>query len=136
MTDMNKKCWICKRTDEESISDFKNLVLDFDGKVEKEYIIPQKIKDVIKDDNITVVPEGADDNNFIMMRFEAFNEKNENIEIKSDHNIFTTVHICHVCDTIFRTLQRSQNNDIEDMKEAFNENIDRVISVLKEIKNE
>lgn len=139
MTDINngKKCWICKRTYEESISDFKNLVLEFDEKVDKEYIIPHDIKDVIKNDNVTVVPEGADDNNVILMGFEAFNEEiGEEIEIESDHNIFTSVYICHVCNAIFTNIwQGVQENINEDMKEVLDEKIDRIISVLMEIKS-
>lgn len=138
MSNTNKKCWICKRTDEESISDFKRLVLDFDDKVDGEYIISPNIKDDIKNDNITVVPEGADNDYDILMRFEAFNgETGEDIEIKSDHNVFTTIHICPVCDTIFTDVwQSAQNSVTEDIKEEFNKKIDKIISILMEIKDE
>jgi len=128
----NKKCWICRRTDKESLSDFKKIVLDFDDKVDGKHVIPHNIKDDIKNDNIIVVPEGTELNSDMLMGFEAFNEETgDDVDIKSDHNIFTTIHLCPVCDAIFTDVwQSAQDNAIDDIKEEYNEKIKKAMHIL------
>jgi hypothetical protein len=133
--EVGEKCWICKRTYRESHLEFKKLVLDFDHKVDEHYIIPSDIKDKIRDDNIIVVPQETDWDSDMLLGFKASDENTgEDIDIKSDHNIFTAVYICPVCDAIFTSVwEGAKSCAVDEIREECNKKIEKTMKVLTSI---
>ena len=101
-----KRCWMCRRTEEESLTDFKKIILE--GNTESRMfgpIIPQNIKDIIKDEDIFPYPQGLEWEQSNIITFEkGWNQKTiGDVKFETDHKMFIDIYLCDVCQSIFNT---------------------------------
>lgn len=105
---MKQRCWICNRTEEECLKDFKKIALEGYEEIEDEEIEDKKFgdekinnvgtsNDIINNDNIYMYPEGSEWFHELKMPFIGWNgETKEYMEYAGKAEI----HLCIVCHAI------------------------------------
>lgn len=112
-TENVKRCWICKRSEAESLRDFKNIILEDDKESEIRLpVIPRNVKELIRNDEILPYPKGSDWIQSNIITFEkGWNLNTEkDIEFETDSHMFVNIYLCDVCQPIF-------NENWESLKE-------------------
>lgn len=108
-----KTCWVCKRSEEECLRDFKNLILEDNDESEMfGPIVPQNIKELINDDGILPYPKGSEWVTYNTVHFESGLDTitGERIKFETGHNMFINIYLCDVCQSMF-------NENWESLKE-------------------
>lgn len=113
---------MCKRTEEESLRDFKKMILeDKESSMSGRPIIPQKVKDIIKDEDIFPYPLGLEWEQSNIIIFEkGWNQKTgSDVEFDSetDYKLFINIYLCDVCQSILNTQWESLKEFIFDRLE-------------------
>ncbi len=104
------RCWICKRTEEESLREFKQMILEDDNESRVfGPIIPQKIKDIIRKDEIFPYPNGLqwEQSNIILFERGWNSHTKADIKFDSEHNMFIDIYLCDVCQSLLNDIWES-----------------------------
>lgn len=98
-----KRCWMCKRSEEECLRDFKNIILESDEESEMfGPVVPQNIKDLVKKDGIFPYPTGSEWKPSKIMHFEKGWDINtgKDIKFETERNMFVNIYLCNVCQSL------------------------------------